>query len=172
MKKLLFISLCVISFSCSTKNGKWKKFTSANYTIDYPANWELNENATTGASFFLFSPLESGQDLFKENVNLLIQDLTGQSIDLNKYTEITENQVKTMLSNSTLIESKRMKNGSQEYQRMIYKGDESGKHLEFEQYFWVIGTKAYVLTLTCEQTQFEAYKATGEKILNSFQFTK
>jgi hypothetical protein len=36
----------------------------------------------------------------------------------------------------------------------------------------VIDNKAYVLILTCEQNKFANYKETGEKILNSFTFTK
>ncbi len=172
MKKIFFISLYILLLSCSSQTGKWKTFKGENFTIDYPADWELNENNKIGASFVLLSPLESAQDLFKENVNLLIQDLSGQSIDLNKYVEITENQVKTMLPNSTLIESKRIKNSSQEYQHMIYSGDQGTNHLKFEQYFWVISNKAYVLTLTCEENKFDAYKQTGEKILNSFKFSK
>jgi len=173
MKKLFFISLCVASFSCATQTTtKWKTFKGENFTIDYPVQWELNENNRTGASFVLLSPLESAQDLFKENVNLLIQDLSGKNINLTKYVEISEDQVKTMLPNATLIESKRMKTGSQEYHRMIYTGDQGANHLKFEQYFWVINNKAYVLTLTCEQNKFANYKETGEKILNSFTFTK
>ncbi|MBK7681894.1 MAG: hypothetical protein IPJ26_05200 [Bacteroidetes bacterium] len=38
-----------------------------------------------GTSFIIFSPLENDEDKFKENVNLLMQDLTGQNIDLDKY---------------------------------------------------------------------------------------
>ena len=172
MKKITTTLLLfpIVLFAQTTT--KWKTFKGSNFTVEYPAQWELNENKQTGTSFILFSPLESAQDLFKENVNLLIQDLSGQNIDLNKYVEITENQVKTMLPNSTLIESKRMKNGSQEYQKMIYSGDQGNNHLKFEQYFWVISNKAYILTLTCEQNKFADYKETGEKILNSFKFTK
>jgi hypothetical protein len=40
--------------------------------------------------------------------------------------------------------------------------------LKFEQYYWVINEKAFVLTLTCEEDQFKNYKEVGEKILNSF----
>ena len=123
-----------------------------------------------GTSLILFSPLETRQDKFKDNVNLLIQDLSGHNLNLNKYVEISEGQIKSMITNSTLIESKRIKTGLEEYHRMIYTGDQGMFHLKFEQYFWVKDEKAFVLTLTCEQDKFSDYKEVGEAILNSFTF--
>jgi hypothetical protein len=150
----------------------WKTFSGTNYTIQYPPNWELNQSGQMGTSFIFFSPLENDKDQFKDNVNLLVQDLTGRNIDLNKFVEISEGQVKTMITNSTLIESTRLKNATPEFHKMVYSGDQGIFHLKFEQYFWVINQQAYILTLTCEQNKSSDYKENGEKILNSFSFKK
>ena len=83
----------------------WKTFEGTNYSVQYPPNWELSQNGSGETSFVLFSPLENDKDQFKENVNLLVQDLTGRNIDLDKFVEISEEQVKTMITNPTLIES-------------------------------------------------------------------
>jgi hypothetical protein len=148
----------------------WKIFDGTDYSIQYPADWELIQSGQMGTTFILFSPLETSQDKFKDNVNLLIQDLSGHNLDLDKYAEISEGQIKTMITNSTLIESKRIKTGSEEYHRMIYVGDQGMFHLKFEQFYWIKNEKAYVLTLTCEQDKFSDYKEVGEAILNSFTF--
>jgi hypothetical protein len=150
----------------------WKTLSENNYAIQYPSNWELNQNGQMGTNFILLSSLENKEDQFRENVNLIIQDLTSRNIDLDKYSEISEGQVKTMITNSNLIESKRIKNGNNEYHQLIYTGDQGVYHLKFEQYYWVENEKAYVLTLTCEQSTFSEYKEIGENILNSFLFTK
>jgi hypothetical protein len=150
----------------------WKTFRGTNYSIQYPPKWELNQSGQMGTSFILFSPLESDKDQFRENVNLLIQDLTGQNINLDRFVEISEEQVKTMMSNSTLFESKRIKNADQEFHKMAYSGDQGVFRLKFEQYFWVIKQKAYILTLTCEENRFSDYKGIGENILNSFLLKK
>ena len=142
------------------------------FSVQYPSTWELDQSGQMGSSFILFSPLESEKDKFKENVNLLIQDLTGQNIDLNKYTEISEGQIKTMITNSALVESKRIKNGSDEYHKIIYSGDQGIFHLQFEQYYRVVNHKAYVLTFTTEKEKFAEFTETGEKILNSFKLKK
>jgi hypothetical protein len=60
-----------------------------------------------GRSFILFSPISSKQDQFKENDNLLIQDLRVHNLDLDKYVEISEGPIKTMIIDGKSIESKR-----------------------------------------------------------------
>ncbi|MFY7787543.1 MAG: PsbP-related protein [Thermoflexibacteraceae bacterium] len=146
----------------------WKILKNADYSIQYPPDWELNQSGQMGTSFAIFSPLENDKDQFKENVNLLIQDLTAYKLNLNKYVEISEEQVEKMITNSALIESKRVKTEKGEYHKMIYTGEQGVFHLKFEQYFWIIDNKAFVLTFTSERDKFESFVAVGEKILNSF----
>lgn len=153
-------------------NPDWKTFEQSNYSIQYPPTWELNQSGQMGTSFILFSPLKSGQDEFRENVNLLIQDLAGKNIDLNKYTEISEEQIKTMLTNSRLIEEKKLKRGTEEFQKIIYTADQGLFHLKFEQFYFLLSEKIYVLTFTSEESEFAGFNEVAEKILASFKFEK
>jgi hypothetical protein len=148
--------------------SEWKTLVQSNFSIEYPSTWELNKGGQMGTCFILFSPLDSEKDTFKENVNLMVQDLGKENIGLNRYTEISEGQIKTLLTNSDLIESKRIKKSNAEFHKLIYTGDQGVFHLKFEQYYWVIDAKAYVLTFTSEEEKFATYSETGEKILNSF----
>ena len=171
----LIINLTAFGQTVEEKNGTsedWSSLTEHNFSIDYPDHWELNTSGQMGTSFILFSPLSSGQDQFKENVNLLIQDLTGHDLDLDKYVEISEGQIKTMITDGEIVESKRMTTEALNYQKVIYTGKQGIYNLKFEQYYWVVGNKAFVLTLTCEEVQFDNYQETGEKILNSFVINK
>jgi hypothetical protein len=68
----------------------WETLTENNYSINYPDNWEINKSGQMGAKFILFSPLSSEEDQFKENVNFLVQDLTGHNLNLDQYVEIKE----------------------------------------------------------------------------------
>ncbi|MEI6349408.1 MAG: hypothetical protein WCP69_15795 [Bacteroidota bacterium] len=151
-----------------TQNG-WKALNESSYSIQYPENWELDKSGKMGTSLVLLSKLSSPQDKFRDNVNLLIQDLQGQNINLDKYVEISEGQIKTMVVNGNLIESKRLSENGSEFQKIIYTGDQGAFKLKYEQFYWIKNGKAYVLTLTCEFEEFETYKVTGEKILNSFR---
>lgn len=168
---LINITACVQTeekkIQTETLDG-WKSFTNDNYLINYPDNWELNKSGQMGTSFILFSPLSSEQDQFKENINLLIQDLSEHNLDLNKYVEISETQIKTLVTDGEIIENERITSKNFNHHKVIYTGRQGILNLKFEQYYWVIEGNAYVLTFTCEESQFEDYQETGEKILNSF----
>jgi hypothetical protein len=148
----------------------WRTFSQASYGIQYPPDWELNQNAGLGTSFVLFSRLENANDLFRENVSLMIQNLAGRNIDLDKFVSISEDQVRTMAVNGVLLESRRMEDGQYPHHHILYNSDQNNYHLTTEQYYWVLGQQAYVLTLSCEQDKYPAYKNIGEQILNSFYF--
>ena len=120
----LFISLTSYGQSTPKKAqsdipNNWKTINETEYMIQYPDSFDLNTSGQMGMSFFLLSKQISQQDLFRENVNLIIQDLTGQNIDLDKYVEISEGQIKTMITNGNIIESKRVKNRDSEFKKLF-----------------------------------------------------
>ncbi|MFD0964690.1 hypothetical protein ACFQ1O_11805 [Pseudofulvibacter geojedonensis] len=147
----------------------WKSIVDNNYSINYPSNWELDESGQMGTRFILFSPLSSDQDQFRENINLLIQDLSGHNLDLEKYVEISIDQINRMITDGNILKNKRKLNKELNYHQLIYTGKQGEYKLKFEQYLWVIKNKAYVLTLTCEDEQFSNYQKIGEEIMNSFK---
>ncbi len=146
----------------------WESLDETAYSIQYPDTFDLDKSGQMGMSFILLSKQTSQQDLFRENVNLLIQDLTGQNIDLDKYVEISEGQIKTMITDGNLIESKRLTDKNKEFQRVIYTGKQGQLNLKWQQFFWVVNKKAYVLTLTCEINQYDNYVSVGEEIMKTF----
>ena len=152
----------------------WKTLNLDFYSIQYPPDWELDQSGKMNSTFVIFSPVESDSDKFRENVNLIVQDLSGKNLDLtlDQYTEISLAQIKSMLINGKVVESTKLKNDKQEYSKLLYTGDQQDLHLEFEQYYWIISGKAYVLTFTAEQAKYETYRQTAENILNSFILKK
>jgi len=66
----------------------WKAINENNYAIQYPDSFILDKTGQMGTTFILLSKQTSQQDMFRENVNLMIQDLTGKKISLDKYVEI------------------------------------------------------------------------------------
>lgn len=170
---VVFVGLIACGQTTQNNTGNeiekgWKVLDEGIYSIQYPENWDLDKSGKVGMNFILLSKQTSSQDQFRDNVNLLLQDIQGQNINLDKFVEISEGQIKTMLTNGNLIESKRLSANGSEFQKVIFTSDQGDYNLKFEQYYWVKNGKAYVLTLTCELEQFETYRTTGEKILNSF----
>jgi serine/threonine-protein kinase len=170
MNKLLFVFLLIPTLLFSqTNNITLKTHTDKEFSIKYPSNWELNSEGKMTTSFVLFAPLESTQDKFKENINLIIQDLSGYTIDLEAYTAISEQQLKNAVVNFKLVESKQIKNEKDTYHHIIYEGEQAGFKLYFQQQYRVKNNKAYVLTFTAELQSVKRFSDVATKILNSFQ---
>lgn len=178
IKIIGMIGILIILISCGQKNQSteiveipkdWKLLENSNFSIQYPDSFELNTSGEMGLTFILLSRQTSHLDLFRENINLIIQDLTNQNINLDKFVEISEEQIKTMINNSTIVENKRIKTADSEFHKKIFTGNQGQFNLKFVQYYWIVNQKAYVLTLTCEQNQFDNYIEIGERIMNNFK---
>lgn len=167
--KLTGILLLITHLTIFGQSNKWNSLNDKDYSIQYLEKWKLNKSGQMGTSFILFSQLTSDNDQFKENVNLIIQDLSEHNIDLNKYVEISEGQIKKMITDGNIISSNRIKKNETEFHKVIYTGKQGVFDLKFEQYYWVQNGKAYVLTLTCEVNEFNDFKDIGERMLDSFK---
>lgn len=172
---LIVISLITCGQARETEPPKensknWKSFEDDNYSVQYPEGWDLNTSGQMGTSFMLFSPASSAQDQFRENVILMIEDLSGQNIDLDKYVKISEGQIKRMITDGKVIESQRIVRGSSEFQKIVLTGRQGIFDLKTTQYYCIKNNKAYILTFSCEEDQYDVFKVRGEMILNSFRF--
>lgn len=171
MKKwalLLTGFLAISAMVQAQSSNELETLKTEKFEISFPKSWELDQSGQMNTQFILFSPLSSSEDDFKENVNLLVQDISAYNLDLEQLINVTLEQIKTMLDNGVVI-SNTLETGKEiPYQKLIYTAKQGEFDLKFEQYIWVIDSKAYILTLTCKTTEFDAYKAIGERILNSF----
>ncbi len=172
MRKILIFTILIINSIFVFGQTEWKSIKDNDFTIEYPENWELNKSGQMGTKFILFSKLSNSTDKFRENVNLIIQDLTGSNITLDKYVEISENQIRTLVTNGKIIETNRNTEKEFEYHKMIYTGKQGVFDLKFIQYFWVLENKAFVLTFTTEIDEFDNFVQIGKKIMNSFKILK
>ena len=154
----------------ATAENTWKTIEENNYSLQYPDSWDLDKSGQMGMSFMVLSQQVTPNDGFRENVNLLIQNLTGLNITLDKFVEISQEQIKTMMTNGNLLESKRVKANGKTLHKVIYTGEHGVLKFKFKQFYWVENERAYILTFTCEASQFDLYSETGEKIMNSFRF--
>lgn len=167
--------LLIVTASCdsateeTTPKTEWKTIDTPDYSIRYPKDWKRESGQDFGTEFMLMSARTSPQDEFKENINLVVQDLSNTNLDLEKYTAISEEQIMEGMENAKIIRSERSNKHGETAQRIIYSGIYEKRALKFEQYYWIKNSKAFVLTLTCEAEQFDDYKEVGEEILGSFR---
>ncbi|MEY3444369.1 MAG: hypothetical protein RLZZ519_2650, partial [Bacteroidota bacterium] len=126
----------------------WKTLREDNYSILYPADWSLAPKGESASLFAVLSPQESRKDAFMENVNLVTEDVTNKGVDLDVYVESAEPQIVAAFEDAEILENERIKSGTREYHKMVYKAVQMGFSLVFEQYYFIVGNTAYVLTFT------------------------
>ncbi|MCO6494309.1 MAG: hypothetical protein J5I91_01335 [Bacteroidetes bacterium] len=172
----VLITLACILISCGQNQSKtdnvrqdWKTIEESQFKIQYPQDWELNQNGAMGSTFVLFAPNQGSSSQFRTNINLMIQDLSDLNMDLNEFVNISEEQILEIIPNATMIESKRVKSGNEEYHNVEFTADQNNYHLRFVQRYWVKNMKAFVLTVTVEDSAFSQFKETVESILNTFE---
>lgn len=173
-----FYSLLALLIGCGQSAKKatiaempenWKMLNEPNYTIQYPDSFVVDTSGNMGMSFILLSKQTSQEDLFKENLNLVIQDLGGQNIDLDTYVKISEEQIKSLITDGNLMESVRIMENNTELHRIIYTGKQGQFNFKWQQRYWIANNKAYVLTLTCEEDQYNTYAELAEAIVKTFK---
>ena len=161
------ITTMVLLFSIGVLHGQdaFEQLTTEECTIEYPTTWELNQSGQMGMSFILLSPLKLQGDQFRENVNLVIQDLSGYDMDLTDFINLSENQIKSMITEATFLTSER----KGDFHEISYTGTMDIYKLQFFQRCWLIDRKAYILTFTAEQEQYDNYHAIAQQIFASFK---
>lgn len=147
-------------------------YTVAGTQVKYTTSWTLDTSGAMGSKWIIFSPLENDSDKFRENVNLIIQDMQGHDVSLDQYVEISVSQIKQLFTDGKIYESDRLSNSNGDYQKLIFSATQGTFTLQFEQYYYIRNGKAYTLTLTTELSKFSTYQPIGEQILNSFIFTQ
>lgn len=163
---LLSTLLICVTFNGVAQTPELKKFTGEGYEIQYSADWTLDTSGKMNTAFILMGrPVPSLS--FKENLNLLIQDLTGQNMNLDAFTELSKTQMLSM-PGGVVIESKRDKKNGHDFHMLVSQIDVQGQKLKFKQYYWVMGTKAFVLTYTTTSDTYDAFIPAADKVLSSF----
>jgi hypothetical protein len=160
----------------------WQTLNRNNYSVKYPQGWDLQQSdnpksgtvvsQTVSYQFAVLSQLESPQDRFRENVNLVIEDLNGKKLDLDEYARFAENQLKVMMKNCKVLEHKKVNQGSRQHYKTIWTWEYQAVPLKVQQYTWLLDGKAYILTFTSEQNKFAQFQQVGEKILDTFTLKK
>lgn len=169
------LKLCLLFsfFSCHQEitdldHKEWKKHETPTYKIEYPSHWELDLSTKLNTSFIILSPKNGVMDFFKENINLIVQDLTGLNYTLDVYTTMTENYINFQLPEGKIIVSNRLTKNNMACHQLIYTGVQNMRKLKFEQYYWIVNDKIFLITFTCTNDTFNDYQSIGEKIIKTF----
>lgn len=164
----LFLSNVLIAFSQRDERVANEEFKGMGYQIYYPKTWRLDSSRMMNTEVIMFAPQDDKADKFTENVNVIIQDLTGQKIDLERYKQITDSQLSNIPSISKRFESKIISLKEKSFFKVDYEMTQNDLYLNISSICFIANEKAYLVTLTTEASKTERYRKIGDEILRSF----
>lgn len=149
-----------------------KPYSGDGFSLSYPAGWEINENGNMGAKVMIFSPLESQTDDFRENLNVISENLQGQSMTLEDYVNLSKKNIALLMTNGKIISSKKIRQDNRDMYIIDYSGDQGQFHLKFECLIWFNNGSAYVLTFCAKTTTYAKYLPQASQVISSLRVTQ
>lgn len=149
--------------SLNYENGQY------GFALKYPAAWSFAENQGGAAAIF-YSPKENALDIFRENVNIVIQDISQNPMGLDKYTETAITQMQAVFgTNLEILDSSPTSIDNRPAHQFVFIGKGPDGNLQYQCRWTLAGTTAYQITYTAIATGYQRHLAEAERILGSFR---
>ena len=145
------------------------KNSEAGFSVDYPPDWSVAENSD-GVAVIFKSPPENDYDFFRENVNIVVQELPASIQTIEKYTDQAIKQMKAVFEeNLIILKSEPTFLSGQPAHLFEYLG--KGPQSEFQMmHVWTIkGKKAYQINFTSLESKYNLYVDQVKKMIKSFR---
>jgi hypothetical protein len=166
---MLLISVIGLSANAQTDQMvSWKTLEDEMYTIDYPAEWQLNHIGGTGINLIVLNKDQNDKSHFGENMNLVIQgnkegemsaaDLMRQSYESSR-PDIVEMNV---------LSTSHKSDGNQVFEQLVFTGMKNGVELHVTERFYESDDNVLVLSFYRDLSNKKVV-ATGQKMLDSFK---
>jgi serine/threonine-protein kinase len=165
------------------------KSSNLGISIDYPSNWAVEEQSFGSVNTVIFFPQELFQESAQQqlqqspqqqelpvdniratNLNVATWDLSS-NITLANFTELSIKQLEKLSGfviyeqNSSAILSKK------EAHKIVFSNNQYGAVLKQLQIWTLYDTKAYVITYASDESQYDEFLPTVDKMINSFSIS-
>ncbi len=164
------VIFCATALSATTGV---KEFSAGGVSVTYPENWS-ERNDIAGVLGIFLSPQEDAKDIFQENVNILSQDLTLNPAiqELSSYTEFSQTQIESFLTEGKILSLEDVTLAGLPAKKMLYTSKQGQVTLQYLGVWMIKEKKAYVITYTALQSQFDRYLPQAQAVINSFKLSQ
>lgn len=174
MRTLLFLSFLLLTLSVSAQQSVdnadlFTKVTREHYSLSYPNSWIIDTSKMFGMDIIIRSPKTDSLDDFIENMNVFFQDLHGMNYTLSKMGKEGEDQIKNMVTDVEIIDSRIDSTISPQTYILKYKGRQGKFLLTTIQHYYLKDEVGYALTMTIKKEKEQDYILDADKIFDSFR---
>jgi hypothetical protein len=169
-----YITTCSIAFAlllaCTAKKSaeiidasppkSWQSLETAEYVLTFPAEWTPQRNII-GADVCLLAPLDDVNAPFRENVNVVIEQL-NESIRHDRYASLIQSKLANKYKTTA---ARRLIANGKEFSQNVF--SDNADFILIQNYF-AKDKKMYILTFTHPKNARQDVINTGVLIINSF----
>lgn len=163
--------LLLLTFSAGAQTNI---FNEKDFSLIYPSNWDTAHYTTIPV---LYAPIESADDGFRENINIVTEKATGVAdITVDEYVQLSiENLEPTLGDDVKKIKKSTIKIGkNQEEGRLMQynttKFADDGSELTLWQAVIKTNKKFFIITYTSKPDSYSTYIKDVEDIVKSIRF--
>ncbi len=149
-------------------DGKTYVNQEAGVQISYPSDYTTKENFM-GTVVAIISPQEGSSDDFRENLNVLEQDLLDSSTTLEEYTQLNMDQLQTVMNDFHLIRKGDTTLAGHPAYEVVYTASQGQIDAKYHQVWTVVDDRAYIITATGTVQQYDNYSAVFDDMIASFE---
>ncbi len=162
MRLLIYILVILNTASCQQSDKI--NLDRKDFSISYPSHLNLDDSGKEGTAFILTAEKDDVNDIFVENINLVISD--AGNVSFNDFVAKTEKEVGSV---ANIVEKKFLKVNGKECFKLKLTTSQNGTDLTFIQNYYVENQKVYALTFSSETRKFNDYFEEMNEVLLSFK---
>jgi len=125
-----------------------------------------------GSKFLLISPRDSSGDTFSENINLIVEDVSGAHLNLDSYISLTLKQINKFITDVQILSNQQIVMSGDTSHQLAYTMRQGTVTLYMDQRYRFRNDSAYVLSLAMEENPDPLKRTECEGILQSFSFNQ
>lgn len=140
----------------------WTYQATDNFTLTDP---QSQQTISLGKMVSLTPSNSSNQ-----NINVVLQDLSGRKLDFAAYTELSLSQLKQVITDLEIISEEDITIAGQPAKSIEYTGQQGGQTFKWFQVWFVKDQTAYLMTYTALTDAYETHIQAVRSLVESFTF--
>jgi hypothetical protein len=162
------IVLIALFSSCSEKDPDRYYNDKDDFSIKFPKEWE-NKEGFMGTAVISLSLKEGNADQFRENVNVVVEQLPRE-MSLDEYVDASIPNLAKVITDFRENEKGITTINDHDARWLVYSGRMGMINLKCIQYYMVDGKRGYVITCSATSESYDNYRRTFDDVATSFEF--
>ena len=170
MKTRLIVAMCVLLTICGCGKKKTVQnttFSGKDYVLQFPETWEINDTGLMGMDLIGLSPLENAEDAFRENVNVVLENLP-KSMTAKEYLRLALANLEKIYGLPIEKNFTKARVGNHEGYSLHYSLQVGQNEMDNDIYIVINNNAVYVLTCSNAKGKRDIFKTTMDTVIETF----